>query len=65
MRRRRLTATMTFANHALAKNSWACIFKDQTTLSDNFVQTASALQTVTASGTTASGDVIRYSCVAQ
>ena len=57
------TVTVTFGDSATAPNGWSCSVSDTTTPADLQTMTASAATTATFSGTTVSGDVIKFACV--
>jgi hypothetical protein len=54
--------TINGANGSTAPNGWACTASDLTTPADTIKQTAYTTTTATISGTTASGDLIAFSC---
>jgi len=59
------TMVLTFAS-ATAAHDWSCQFSNRVTPANLFVQSNSSASTTTAtvSGTSASGDALRYTCVA-
>lgn len=58
------TCTVTITPGITAPNGWTCDVHDLTTPADVVNQTASSTTTATISGTTISGDVITWKCVA-
>lgn len=56
------TVTITMGNSLTAPNGWDCSASDRTTAADVQRTSASTTTTATISGTTASGDVISFSC---
>jgi hypothetical protein len=58
------TPTITMGNNQTAKHGWACWPNDLTTPADVLHEIASDSTTVTFSGTTVSGDLISFGCLA-
>jgi len=58
-----VTVTMDGATGLTAPNGWSCWASDTTTTADTILMTASTTTTATFSGTTVSGDVIKFGCV--
>jgi hypothetical protein len=55
-----IVITLNGATGWTAPTGWNVLVKDETTLTDNVIETASNATTVTISGTTVSGDVLRW-----
>lgn len=58
------TCTVVVTTGLTAPNGWACFANDLTTTADTIKQTASSATTATLAGTTVSGDVINFGCMA-
>jgi len=58
------TVTVTMGNTLTATNGWSCKANDLTTTADTVNQTATTTTTVTLSGTTVTGDLVNFFCMA-
>lgn len=56
--------TVVITTGLTAPNGWACFANDLTTTADTIKQTASSATTATLAGTTVTGDVINFGCMA-